>query len=637
MVLWGGAVAGQEPVSKFAEELRVQNERTQSVSKELLEMIRQGENDPEVIASVGRRFLAQFDAAIATVETYRKATTRFGLQSEIDDMLQMFASVQVGQRALMTLTDTEPPPPLTNPDMDLVRQMFQEDIVPMIRDFVDRQLGAQGAADFLTDPGFEQAVVIVSNRIGAEVREKVEGELSRIVGARVHLGMSLKDHLLTMARGWVSKSVGGIVLRMAANQFLVERLAVKLLEWVGPRLREFLRPKGNLESRTERAIEGMADRRMDLDRMDSSEELLDVRRHVEGAIAHIKANDYLRGDIQRAKRDDLYKQLAEEEKTLLRVIERTRTRFLMNSPLTQEPFGEIVKELRAAREKTADILANLPKGSPASPGEYDVQAYGTEFKAKFPGRFGLTTAARGDGYAVRVTSPSGSVLADGEFRLARKVSAEEAKYELRDARWSDGTKVPLVEFHVFAREADGTPKIGFITWWHDGLVDRKLVVEFKRGGAGAGSWTLIYDANFAAGSKGTAKDFPGTYTMELSRAGQGKAFQIGFQGRNEVTRYPMRVRVIDPSGKVILNVVLQPSAVPEPGTSNRYIRYDGGPAAWIDGTPVRRVHLGIASGRQNPHDASDNVPNSGTLTWFADEGTGPSSILFSLSFRPKQR
>jgi hypothetical protein len=468
--------------------------------------------------------------------------------------------------------------------------------------------------------------LIVANRVGAQVRAKVEGEIQKIVGARIYLGTSLKEHLLMMARSWVSRSVGNIVLRMAATHFVVEMFAVRLLEWVGPRLREFLRPKGNLESRTDRAIEGLRDRRGDLDRMDSSEEMIDVRRNVEAATNHIKANNFLRGDIQRARRDDLFKRLAAEETELLRAIDRARTRFLMDSLLAQELFGELASELRGGRAKTAEILEKLTVEPGASAGLYDTVAL-PEWKQRFPGKFGLEINSTGNGYRVRVTDPSGRVLANNLFK------PEEATADLfvcRDAVWSDGTPM-RVSLYVTLRDAAGLPKSGWMMWWtQERLVGRLGIEYFKRGNA------LLYDARYNIGSKGTQSDSTGRYAMEISQAGRAVRERVGFQGSQVVYPYPIRVRVIDPKGKVILNLILMPAPVREAGTSNTYLEYVGGPAAWTDGTPVRRVVLGIVSGRANPHDSKDIVPNTGSLRWFGDDSRSRSSILFSLDFMPRR-
>jgi hypothetical protein len=622
-VRWIARAAPQEPASRYAEALRIQSEQTQSISKELLEMIRQGEKDPEVLMSVGRRFLAQFDGAIAAVENYRKATTRFGLQSEIDDMLLMYRSLQLGQRAVFSLTDTAPPPALSQRDISLTGEIFQTEIVPMIKEFVDLQLNAQGAADFLTEPGFRQAAIIVVNHVGLEVNAMIEAEVQKIVGVRIHLGMSLKEHLLMMARSWVSRSVGNVILRMAATHFIVETLGVRLLEWVGPKLREFLRPKGNLESRTDRAVSGLRQRRGDLDRMDSGEELIDVRRFIEAATNHVKANGYLRGDLQRGRRDDLYQRLSAEETELLRAIERAKTRFLMNSPLVQESFGELVREMRAGRAKTAEVLDKLAITPTATLGAYEAVAR-PESKERFPGQFGLNIRSSGRGYQVRVTDPSGRMLVDNPFSPQ---DGSSDLFECRDAVWSDGTPLK-VSLHVNDRDASGSPKSGWMSWWSQTRSVFLLGIHFfKRG-------TLFYEAHFVAGSKGSQAGFPGKYRMELSPAGIAQDVSIGFGGANRVLKYPFRVRVIDPRGRVILNTVLMPAPVRETGTSNIFLVYQGGPVAWTDGTPVPRVSLGMISGRANPHDTKDIVPNTGSLRWLSDDSGSRSSILFVLDFMP---
>lgn len=362
-ILRASSVTAQTNVSSYAAALRQQSQRTEAVANELMEMVRQNEKNRRTVASVGRRYLTELDRTIQIVDSYRNAKTRFGLQSEIDDMTVMFSAVKTGQWSLATLAGKQQPVSYTPNEVNLAREQFNSEILPLIKELVDMRLGSLGAADFLTDPGFDQAAFIVANRIGTEVRSAFEAEIRKIVGVRVRVGSSLKDHLLRSARTLVSRKVDNVILRIAANHFIVEMLAVRILEWIGPKLREFLRPKGNLVSRTDRAVNGMKRRANDLYSMTGEADIDRVRRTVAAAENHIKANNPLRGDIQRSRRDDLYQKLAGEEKALLRAVSITKTRFLMGSPLVEVPFGRLIDELRMARRTSLGIIEELERSS----------------------------------------------------------------------------------------------------------------------------------------------------------------------------------------------------------------------------------------------------------------------------------
>ncbi len=355
------SAAAQRTISNYAAALRQQSQRTEAASNELMEMVRQNEKNRKTIASVGRRYLTEVDRTIQIVDNYRNAKTRFGLQSEIDDMTVMFSAIKTGQWSLATLAGKQQTVSYTPNEVNLARQQFNTEIVPLIKQLVDMRLGSMGAADFLTDPGFDQAVSIVATRIGTQVRTEIEAEIRKVVGVRVRLGSSLKDHLLRSARTFVSRKIDNVFLRFAANHFVVELFAVRILEWIGPRLREFLRPKGNLVSRTDRAVSGMKRRANDLYSMTGEADIDRVRRTVAAAENHIKANNLLRGDIQRSRRDDLYQKLAGEEKALLRAVSITKTRFLMGSPMVEVPFGRLIDELRAARKTALGIIEELER------------------------------------------------------------------------------------------------------------------------------------------------------------------------------------------------------------------------------------------------------------------------------------
>jgi hypothetical protein len=599
----GGLGWAQGTASNYAEGLRLQNARTQAISAELLEMIRQDEKDPEVIASVGRRFLTEYDGAIGIMNAYRSATTRFGTQSEIDDIMELHLALQAGQSAIHVLVEGSPPPPLPPRDISLAREAFQENIVPLIKEFVDMQLEAQGAADFLTDPGLKEAGFFLASRIGSEIKAKAENEIQKVVGARIRLGMSLKEHILMMARTWVSKSVGSFILRFAANHFIVERLGVKLLEWVGPKVREFLRPKGNLKSRVERAVAGLKVRRSDLARMDSDEDMMDVRRLVEAAENHLKANDYLRKDLTRAKEDDLYQKLAAEESKLVEAIVVTKKAFLMNSKFA-EVFASVTKDWKTGRERTANVLEKLEKQpAKASAGEYFAEAT-APFKPKFPGTFGFQISKQGEGYHVRVTDQQGRTILDNAFKIGKKFADGSIRYEARGVAWPDGTTVPFVMMGVSQWEPNGLPTSGTLTWGTEGLTQMRLQASFERR-----SGTLLYAGSYRESSDRARFKLPEPFKVELSPSGAG-----------------FKLRVIDGSNKVIANAELRLAKETKSSSGQVSSRiYEASGGAWVDGAPLSKVMMSV-----DHFEDDGKTPHRGILTWFSAAG---SKIVMQIAFR----
>lgn len=593
--------AGQEPVSRYADELRRQNVQTQAVVAELLEMVRQNEKDPEVIASVGRRFLAEYDGAIGVMDRYRAATTRFGLQSEVDDLMQLHLAIQSGRSALNVLVEGHPPAPFSPRDISLAKQAFQEDIVPLIKEFVDQQLEAQGAADFLTDPGLDTAALIVVNHIGGEIRAAVDKEIEKIVGAKIRLGMSLKEHILMAARSWISRSVGGVLLRFAANHFVVERLGLKILEWIGPRLREFLRPKGNLEARVERAISGLNTRVGDLNRMDSEEDMQDVRRMVEAAENHIRANEFLRKDLNNAKENDLYKRLAEAEVKLLEAIKRAKVRFLMNSKFA-EVFGQLTSDWKSGRKQAADLLDKLKAAPPAGAGgEYFAVAEGAD-RVRFPGEFRLTLDRTEAGFRIRVADPKGQVLANHDFKP--DPSAPNDMFVSYEPVWPDG-RPAYVSMRVLERDGDGSPKSGWMQWWTREATQGLLMIRYqKRSGM-----MLPYAGSYRSASDKDRFGVPDPFRVELSPVGSG-----------------FKLRVIDAQNRVIANAELK--LVRENKSSGGQVRsrvYEAAGGAWIDGAPLAKIMM------TSDHFEDDGTtPNRGVVSWFASEGN---RLVMQIAFR----
>ncbi|MDI9641458.1 hypothetical protein QM565_37870 [Geitlerinema splendidum] len=345
-------------VSALADATARQSTRSLQVSRELQEMIRQSEDDPTVIITVGERMLAECNASIQLAENYRNAKTRFGLQNELDNFLNIITATREGTSSFQKLTGITGPITFSQSEIDSGYSLLREELTPLLSDLIDIEFEAVGVGDFLTDPGLDTAKSAVKSTLESELKSHVDQEISRVLGLRISVGHSLRGHLNMSARAWLNTKLRGLVFRFALNSFIVELIGKKILDWVGPRLREFLRHKGSLETRTQRTVGILRDREQQLHSFKSAEDLAIVRAHVESAEKHIlQGNKYLRSDISAGNRDDLMKELVEAEKSLLGAIKLTKTRFLMNSALAQTNFADLVEHLTDLRDELASALS----------------------------------------------------------------------------------------------------------------------------------------------------------------------------------------------------------------------------------------------------------------------------------------
>jgi hypothetical protein len=593
---------GQAPTELHGAALAEQNRRTTAVVAELFEMIRQDEKDPEVISSVGRRFLDELDRSIKVIDSYRNAKNRFGFQSEIDDYVQLSVALRDGRNALRTLTDKEPRHFLDERSIEYARSAIDGEIIPMIKEFADNKLRAEGAADFLTKPGFDTALNVVTIRIENDVRTLVEREIQSILKFRLHLGVSLRQHILMSAERFVMQNVGNIVLRMAANHFVVSLLATKLIDWIGPKLREFLRPKGNLEARVETASAGMKRRQLVLDSLTERSEMTYVRYLVEQARNHFKANNYLRQDIRNAGREDLASKLIDEEKRLAAAVERTEKRFMMNSPLAQESFSEAIETLQRTKRELSDVLAAIFPKAPLTASNIGGlvgrarTSFGYRFTSKdFPGDFSIQTSTTPNGLRVVVKDDSGRTFLDHELRTySRPRTGFPGELRADNVKWFDGSIIRRVEMSTQLEAPDGTPRKGSIRWKFVGTTEpHYLWVEFVEQRTESGNATFVGTVSPSRVPKEVAANFTGNHRVELT----GKTG--GFQ-----------VRVVSPKGQVMLNGFLRyyehGSSFGEPEGYRLYGMENG---VWIDGSPAPRIQMTLSG-----YQASG--PTKGHIRWY---------------------
>jgi hypothetical protein len=142
-----------------------------------------------------------------------------------------------------------------------------------------------------------------------------------------------------------------------------------LLEWLGPKVREWLRNKGDLDERTKRSVEGLESRREALNAFPPDAQVEEVRRAVRGAEGALRATQHLDGDLKRvaskggepaAAAIALLDRLGAAKANLGRTVRLTTLRFLLENRSYREDFrvleqhlGEALRELEGLSKTPA--------------------------------------------------------------------------------------------------------------------------------------------------------------------------------------------------------------------------------------------------------------------------------------------
>jgi hypothetical protein len=268
------------------------------------------------------------------------------------------------------------PPELTDRDKAVVRSQWEGVLRDVIREKLAERLGNEGLADVLTAGSLAEVEQIAADRLGTQLRREVGNEMERLTGLRIFDTVSLGDAMRTKARQAAEQSIGRLLVRLTSNQLIVSVGTTMLIDWLGPKLKEALREKGNLDARTARSIGTLRAARDNLNRFTGTARLSDVARAVDQAEGTISATKYLRQDLAnstRPNRDALRKELEAAITNLNRTIDLTRRRFPSVDCNKEFPgwsarLAALERELKSAASAPASARQAAAGGDRCPPG-----------------------------------------------------------------------------------------------------------------------------------------------------------------------------------------------------------------------------------------------------------------------------
>jgi hypothetical protein len=299
---------------------------------------------------------AAADAARAIFERYRKAKTRYGTQEEI----QLTESIGMGLReARGNLRKAAgEPDPVSKQEVDAALKevgLFQAFVAIKIED----RLGVEGLADVLQSRSFREMRDKVVTEIHVKLRQRAEAEIKRLTGLSIRLGVPLKEQIRDFLRAEFSRLLSRLVVTAGPAGIFVSLIGERIFNLIGKALQEALRGKGNLDARTDTTLAGFEGLRRQLNALPPNATLDKVRNVVRAAETALGATKFLKGDIARAKRNDLALDIEDAEGDLKQTLKRTKFRFLLDSDLLDLDFGIAVAAMRAVRSDVEGLAKKL--------------------------------------------------------------------------------------------------------------------------------------------------------------------------------------------------------------------------------------------------------------------------------------
>ncbi len=371
-----GASEAPEPITAHLEPLRSQFARLQKLNALLDEMIKSEtlqqngscKRDAAVDAAIfGRNLHIQSQAFRDLLREFRRSETRRGLTEEldlisrsgnlIDDMLDKHGLLK-GVKL----------PPIRDDEKERIRRAIRKAVLDFVEGKVSGKLQSQGLKDLLTSRSWQELHDKAVFHVHRKVKEEIERETERVFGLRFHDGRTLQRALKRRARRAVEKAVAKLLVKITSNEILIEFVGGVVVRWleheIWPKIRELLRPKGNLDQRTTRSAATLEDAVLRLQKHEGNARLDDVRRSLQAAKATLYAARYLERDIARANRDDLDARLTDAEKRLKRWMNITEKRFLLHREESLGSLEAMERVLGVALDDLAAITGRNKDGGP---------------------------------------------------------------------------------------------------------------------------------------------------------------------------------------------------------------------------------------------------------------------------------
>lgn len=360
LVPFGTVRADDGDATRYVGPLRDQAAALREVASEVRLFVNSGTTDRAAIRAVGDRALAAVDAFGQLAAEYRAATTRVGLSEEHALLAECADLVGFIGKAYGRLTGVAPVPPSeaeVRREKGRARELLEREVPRLVAS----RLGCDGAAELLTADSFREAAALA----GRQVVEGVLGELDAELLGLVDIGVAGGSLTLTTDRALerlLTRAIGQLVARVTPQAFVVELASRVIVRWVGPRLAEALRNKGNLEERVFASLGVVSEAEQRLNALRPDEPVRRARLALEDAERALRSTEHLVYDLANAGRHDLLGAMSSAMMRLRRVMEWTRHRFLIGDAVSQQELAGLIAAVNIVRAELARMQAEMHPG-----------------------------------------------------------------------------------------------------------------------------------------------------------------------------------------------------------------------------------------------------------------------------------
>ncbi|MFQ5881467.1 MAG: hypothetical protein ACE5I9_03185 [Candidatus Methylomirabilales bacterium] len=359
-------------LTKYIKALRDHKKKLSSIDKEIDRLLEGPEPDQQTLINFGKKALSVGTAYYKTLKSFQRAETRRGLFEELDLVTTNSAiliNFTVKYRKLAKVSTK----PVDEKTITNINRDISKTVLNLAKQQAAARLKSEGLQDILISESWGEAVEKAAYHADRKVQEYLERETKKIFGLAFYDVASAKRALRLQMRREVRRQVAKLLVKITSNEIIIELAAGPIIRWIGrdliPKLREALRPKGNLKNRVDRSVGTLRTARNDLNKLTCDAKLRDVRQTLRKANGAVLATKYLDRDLRKANNAQLLGKLADTRGDLERTIRITNKRFLLHKNDYEEDLNAIVawvaRDLNNLKKAISDD--RLGTTSPPSP------------------------------------------------------------------------------------------------------------------------------------------------------------------------------------------------------------------------------------------------------------------------------
>jgi len=285
------------PLTKFVDDLAQHAKEFETIQKRLTDV-----STPEKFKLTGEKLLSQTEALRRTLHKFVNAQTRRGTKKEFALIQKSVNSMQESTVYMLVLCEKEPAELIKPPK---IRDVLIKEV---LRDLVEKELAKRGlealaGVKSLKDAG-NKIVAEIFRRGRQEFRQGAQDVIERLIGMRFFDIPSARKALKNRLRQPLKRVIEKISIKLFGKVSSPGVLLVISVfeKKIYPKLREWLRPKGNVHNRTKRSVATMKESINELASLgkNTSPDLVNlkkVQRALNRAQWRIEASRYLVGDL----------------------------------------------------------------------------------------------------------------------------------------------------------------------------------------------------------------------------------------------------------------------------------------------------------------------------------------------------